>query len=110
MMRGDLVLNIVPMIPAKFKGEAMFKPVNRHILVDIDQRTEDQKSLIVLPEDYKPEQQKHSVVQVLNKADDVKFNLSAGTRIVVDSSMIEEIVVNNTTYNIILENYVLGVL
>ena len=50
----------------------MFKPVNRHILIDLDQRTDDQKSLIVLPEDYKPEQQKHSVVRVIEKSDDVK--------------------------------------
>ena len=71
---------------------------------------EDQKPLIVLPEDYRPEQQKHSVVQVLNKSDDVKFNLVVGSKIVVDSSMIEEIVINNTTYNVILENYVVGVL
>tara|TARA_Y100000592_G_scaffold15530_1_gene22793 strand:- start:21056 stop:21322 length:267 start_codon:yes stop_codon:yes gene_type:complete len=88
----------------------MFKPVNRHILVDLDQRTDEQKSLIVLPEDYQPEQQKHSVVRVLEKSDDVKFDLLVGSKIVVDSSMIEEIVINNTTYNIILENYVVGVL
>ena len=88
----------------------MFKPVNRHILIDLAQRTDEQKSLIVLPEDYKPEQQKHSVVQVLNKSDDVKFDLVVGSKIVVDSSMIEEIVINNTTYNVILENYVVGVL
>lgn len=88
----------------------MFKPVNRHILVDLDQRTDEQKSLIVLPEDYQPEQQRHSVVRVLEKSDDVKFDLLVGSKIVVDSSMIEEIVVNNTTYNIILENYVVGVL
>jgi co-chaperonin GroES (HSP10) len=88
----------------------MFKPVNRHILVDLDQRNDEQKSLIVLPEDYQPEQQKHSVVRVIEKSDDVKFNLIVGSKIVVDSSMIEEIVINNTTYNIILENYVVGVL
>ena len=88
----------------------MFKPLNRHILIDLDQRTDEQKSLIVLPEDYKPEQERHSVVQVINKSDDVKFDLSVGTQIVVDSAMIEEIVVNNTTYNVILENYVVGVL
>tara|TARA_Y100000592_G_scaffold100924_1_gene183757 strand:- start:3857 stop:4123 length:267 start_codon:yes stop_codon:yes gene_type:complete len=88
----------------------MFKPVNRHILIDVGQNSEDQKPLIVLPEDYRPEQQKHSVVQVLNKSDDVKFNLVVGSKIVVDSSMIEEIVINNTTYNVILENYVVGVL
>ena len=61
-------------------------------------------------EDYQPEQQKHSVVRVIEKSDDVKFNLIVGSKIVVDSSMIEEIVINNTTYNIILENYVVGVL
>ena len=77
----------------------MFKPVNRHILVDLDQRNDEQKSLIVLPEDYQPEQQKHSVVRVIEKSDDVKFNLIVGSKIVVDSSMIEEIVINNTTYN-----------
>ncbi len=88
----------------------MFKPVNRHILVDLDQRTDEQKSLIVLPEDYQPEQQKHSIVKVVEKSDDVKFDLLVGSKIVLDSSMIEEIVVNNTTYNIILENYVVGVL
>ncbi len=88
----------------------MLKPLNRHILIDLDQRTDEQKSLIVLPEDYKPEQEKHSVVQVINKSEDVKLDLWAGSKIVVDSSMIEEIVVNNTTYNVILENYVVGVL
>ena len=88
----------------------MFKPVNRHILIDLDQRTDEQKSLIVLPEDYQPEQQKHSVVRVLEKSDDVKFDLIVGSKIVVDSSMIEEIVINNTTNNIILENYVVGVM
>jgi co-chaperonin GroES (HSP10) len=88
----------------------MLKPLNRHILIDLDQRTDEQKSLIVLPEDYKPEQEKHSVVQVINKSEDVKLDLLTGSKIVVDSSMIEEIVVNNTTYNVILENYVVGVL
>ena len=88
----------------------MFKPVNRHILINLDDRSDEQKSLIMLPDDYKPEQQKHSVVQGLNKSDDVKFDLVVGSKIVVDSSMIEEIVINNTIYNVILENYVVGVL
>ena len=87
----------------------MFKPVNRHVLVSIRKDAPDTPS-IILPEDYKPEQQKHSVVNVLEKSDDVKIKLLVGSKIVVDSSMIEEIVINNTTYNVILENYVVGVL
>ena len=88
----------------------MLKPVNRYISVNLDSRDEEQKSLVVLPESYKPQQEKHSVVSVVEAADDVKFDLSTGTKIVVDSSMIEEIVINNTTYNVILENYVVGTL
>ena len=88
----------------------MFNPVNRYILIETHAAKDTAESLIVLPEDYKPEQQKHSVVRVIEKSDDVKFNLLVGSKIVVDSSMIEEIVINNTTYNVILENYVVGVL
>jgi co-chaperonin GroES (HSP10) len=65
---------------------------------------------VVLPDSYKPEQEKHSVVSVVEAADDIKLNLPMGSKIIVDSSMIDEIVINNTTYNVILENYVVGVL
>ena len=88
----------------------MFNPVNRHILITLPPKKVESESIVLLPEDYKPEQQKHSVVNVLEKSDDVKIKLLSGSKIVVDSSMIEEIVINNTTYNIILENYVVGVL
>jgi co-chaperonin GroES (HSP10) len=88
----------------------MLKPVNRYISVNLDSRNEEQKSLVVLPDSYKPEQEKHSVVSVVEAADDIKLNLPMGSKIIVDSSMIDEIVINNTTYNVILENYVVGVL
>lgn len=88
----------------------MFKPVNRYILVNLDSRDDEQKSLVVLPESYKPQQEKHSVVSVVEIADDVKFTLGLGDKIVVDTAMIDEIVIKNTTYSVILENYVVGVL
>ena len=88
----------------------MFKPVNRHILVEMTNSEDSSVPLIVLPEDFKPALEKYAVVKVLNFADDIRFELKAAPRIVVDQSMIEEIVVNKTTYNVIQDNYVVGIL
>jgi len=87
----------------------MFKPVNRHILVEMVDGEESSTPLIVLPEDFKPAMEKYAVVKVLNFADDIRFELKSAPRIVVDQSMIEEIVVNKTTYNVIQDNYVVGI-
>jgi co-chaperonin GroES (HSP10) len=87
----------------------MFKPVNRHILVEMVDGEESPTPLIVLPEDFKPAMEKYAVVKVLNFADDIRFELKSAPRIVVDQSMIEEIVVNKTTYNVIQDNYVVGI-
>jgi co-chaperonin GroES (HSP10) len=87
----------------------MFKPVNRHILVEIANGKEAPEPLIVLPEDFKPAMEKYAVVNILNFADDIRFELKGAASIVVDQSMIEEIVVNKTTYSVIQDNYVIGI-
>ena len=87
----------------------MFKPVNRHILVEMANGEETPEPLIVLPEDFKPALEKYAVVKVLNFADDIRFELKSAPHIVVDQSMIEEIVVNKTTYNVVQDNYVVGI-
>ena len=87
----------------------MFKPVNRHILIELANGEEAPAPLIVLPEDFKPIMEKYAVVKVVNFADDIRFELKNTPRIVVDQSMIEEIVVNKTTYNVIQDNYVVGI-
>ncbi len=86
----------------------MFKPVNRHILIDTLDKDE-AKPTIVLPDDYKPKKEKHATATVLSTSDDVRFELSQGTKIIVDQSMIEQIVLNDTTYNVVLDNYVVGI-
>lgn len=87
----------------------MFKPVNRHILIQLRDETGDDGPQILLPDDYKPTKEKYTTATVLSCSDDLKFDLSIDSKIVIDSSMIEEIVISNTTYNIILENYVVGI-
>jgi hypothetical protein len=62
-----------------------------------------------LPEDYKPEEQRYSEVTVLRAADDVRFDLCQNNKIIVDRSMVEQITIGSTNYDVILDNYVIGI-
>ncbi len=90
----------------------MFKPVNRHVL--IKNRTPKNESEtpmgILLPDDFKPTEERYICSDVIDWAEDVRFNLVEGSKVVVDSSMIEEITVNNSTYSIIQDNYIVGII
>jgi len=87
----------------------MLKPVNRHILIE-KLAVKEKPSEVLLPEDYEPEVEIHSAYKVLDWAADTRFNLKKGYFIVIDNKMIEEICVNNTTYFIVQDNYVVGIL
>jgi len=88
----------------------MFKPVNRYILVAPAAADEPQKeSLIVLPDDYKPTEERYVAVEVRAVAEDVRFELDASSKIIVDGSMMEEITIGATNYSVILDNYVVGI-
>ena len=89
----------------------MFKPVNRYIYIEVPEpKSNETSSGIVLPDDYKPREERHSVVSVMDWAEDVKFKLKKDQRIIVDRSMIEEVTVYDKKVSLILENYVLGVI
>lgn len=93
------------------------KPVNRHLLVIPHVKKNETSSGVVLPDDYKPEQDTYVEVTVIDVADDCSklFNsLRYGTigeekKIVVDRSMIQEVNVKDKTHYLVLENYVVGV-
>jgi co-chaperonin GroES (HSP10) len=88
----------------------MFKPVNRHILLAAPEDEQEDKPTIILPDEYKPTKQKYTTAQVMGFADDIRFDLKQGSKILIDQTMIEQIVANNTTYNVILDNYVVGII
>ena len=88
----------------------MFNPVNRYILNEMPAKQGDAESLIVLPEDYKPEEEKFVEVLATAVADDVRFSMPHLAKIVVDRSMIEEISIGGSIYNVILDNYVVGMI
>ncbi len=87
------------------------KPLNRHLLVSSVEEPEKEKaqSAFVLPDDYKKEKPKYSIMQVSDKAEDCSVKVELLDHVVVETSMVQEIKVGNTTCCLILENYVYGV-
>lgn len=89
----------------------MFKPVNRYVLVkNRTKKSETETPMgILLPDDFKPTEERYSCIEVIDWAEDVRFDLTQIGSIVVDNSMIEEITVDNLTYSIVQDNYIVGI-
>ena len=89
----------------------MFKPVNRYVLVkNRTPKSESETPMgILLPDDFKPTEERYSCIEIIDWAEDVRFDLSEGASIVIDNSMIEEITVDNVTYSIVQDNYIVGI-
>tara|TARA_R110000824_G_scaffold143593_2_gene311300 strand:- start:6606 stop:6878 length:273 start_codon:yes stop_codon:yes gene_type:complete len=89
----------------------MFNPVNRYILIELATAPNPaDNSLIVLPEGYKAAEERFITVVAMKAAADVRFNMSVPSKLIVDRSMIEEISIEGTNYNVILDNYVIGII
>jgi len=88
----------------------VLRPVNRYITIEIPAPSNSQESLIVLPEDYKAPVEAYIEVRALEAAKDVRFSIQESNRLIVDRYMIEEITIGGTIYNVILDNYVVGMI
>ena len=81
-----------------------------YILVSVPPERKQADSLVILPDDYKPPESKFMEVIAEASAGDVRFDLNKSDRILIDRSMIEEISIGDTIYNVILDNYVVGII
>ena len=94
----------------------MFKPVNRYIQIKLPQPKPKPTSSLVLPDDYKPPEERHITAEVVAYASDIRFKDQLvmcggqGASVIVDKSMIEEITINNSKINVVLDNYVVGII
>lgn len=91
----------------------MFKPVNRYLHIEISPTTSPEtESGILLPNDFKPAEEKYTSAMVISSAEDVKFAdlLTNGTNVLVDKSMIENVNFLGKSIDVVLENYILGIL
>tara|TARA_R100000231_G_C5318559_1_gene162678 strand:- start:393 stop:662 length:270 start_codon:yes stop_codon:yes gene_type:complete len=86
-----------------------FSPKNRYLLVQT-QKQEDADTGVLLPEGYALRKDKYVTATVLDTATDCKDVIAHGTQVVVDASMLEEVSVSGQTFEIVLENYVVGLL
>jgi len=94
------------------------KPLNRHLVVVPHFKKENKTDHgVLLPEDYKPEQERWVSATVVDVAPDctedirqLRPGFSEATDILVDRSMIEEITHKRKKFYVILENYVMGIL
>tara|TARA_R110000824_G_scaffold29858_1_gene98877 strand:+ start:165 stop:482 length:318 start_codon:yes stop_codon:yes gene_type:complete len=89
-------------------GKMYFEPKNRHLLVLPLAAEEEEKSVIVLPDDYKHPQSIYVSCDVLGKASDCKVEVEVGDRVVIERRMIQEIKAAGETNYLVLENYVYG--
>jgi len=109
-----VVVNSVQTTHVKFnKRGKMFKPVNRYLHIDIEEKQDNQTDTgILLPDNFKPNEQRYVCAKVVSISDDVKFrdDIKQGSRIVVDKTMVEEINFIDKSINVVLENYILGVM
>ena len=92
------------------------KPVNRYLLVVPHVSENQTNSGVLLPEDYKPEEDRFIEATVLDIAPDcsehirkIKYNMLPDKKIIIDRTMLEKVSVKEKTYHMILENYVVGV-
>ena len=100
------------MIHAQFNGGKMqFIPFNRHLVVElIEEENKVDESLIVLPSDYEKPQSPYAKALVREVASDSKLGdwVQALDEILVERRMLHKIEIDDSSFYLILENYVYG--
>ena len=72
------------------------------------QQKKQEKTLVVLPADYKKPESPYQLAEVLELSDDCKVKLSSGDKIVFEKRTLQKIEIDGELYYLILENYVYG--
>ncbi len=90
---------------------AYFTPYNRHLVVDlIEEKTEEQESIVVLPSDYKKPASPFVKALVIDVAEDSKFcdTLELNDVILAERRMLHKVEISEYSFYLILENYIYG--
>lgn len=86
-------------------------PVNRRLVISLEDQVAETKSGVLLPSDYKPSESRYKRALLLSAASDCSevFSASEGKTIFVEGSMIEKVNLSGEEILMVLENYVLGI-
>lgn len=92
------------------------KPTNRHLTIVPHFQERETQSGVLLPEDYKPEENRYIEATVVDVSDDcskqfegLRYGTIRQKKIVVDGSMVQEVNIGGRKIFIILENHVVGI-
>jgi co-chaperonin GroES (HSP10) len=95
----------------------IFVPLNKHLLIEEIDLSEKQDSLVSLPEDYiKKSGDRYCTARFICHAEDCislyeeLFDSNGDVILVVEKSMIEEVIIKDNKYSIVHQNYVVGVM
>lgn len=95
------------------KTDISFKPINRHVMIQPynDKKSEEkQKDLISFSDSKNKQRERYGIYTVVREYRNPDKQLRFGKRakICVETSMVEEIKINNKSFFIVLENYIVG--
>jgi co-chaperonin GroES (HSP10) len=88
-----------------------FLPFNRHLVVDlIEQEEKIDESIIVLPSDYEKPVSPYAKAILIEASRDSKFydSLQTNDTILVERRMLHKIEIDDSSFYLILENYIFG--
>ena len=81
------------------------EPKRNWISVSLQETAEEDKVVVLLPEDYKPEQNPHRTVEVVK---DPEGEYDSGTLIVVPTHVVHEIKIKNESFHLVERNFVMA--
>ena len=86
-----------------------FKSYNRYIVIElVEDKQEENESLIVLPSDYKKPERPYGLGKVISTASDVRLSVEPDEIIIFEKRMLNKIEVFGKMHYLVLENYVYG--
>jgi hypothetical protein len=95
----------------------VFVPLNKHLLIEEIDLSDKKESLVSLPEDYvKKSGDRYCTARFICHAEDCislyeeLFDSNSDVILVVEKSMIEEVIIGDNKYSIVHQNYVVGVM
>mgnify|MGYP003124136974 CR=1 FL=1 len=87
-----------------------FKPLNRHLWIEIkEEAQEENESSVLLPKDFQKQESPYALVKVKGIAEDCSHDVPFDSLVVVERHMIKKIKVYDSDLFIIQENYLLGI-
>jgi len=88
-----------------------FIPTHRHILVKRKEATQEkEQSLVLVPEDYKAKLDDYVRVIVVEAAEKCTIPVRYGDELVVREAFVEELVLDDNIFHLVLESHVMGII